>query len=56
MHAGSTVSNSFGKGPHPDYITGIHCTGDELDILSCSISTSKCFNSYDAGVICERKQ
>ncbi len=56
MHAGSAVSTSFGKGLHPDYITGIYCTGDELDIFSCALSTSQCFDSYDAGVICERKQ
>ncbi len=55
MHAGTAVSTSFGKGPHPDYINGIYCTGDELDILSCSLSTAQCFDSYDAGVICERK-
>ena len=55
MHADSAVSASFGKGPHPDYINWIYCTGNEFDILSCSLSTAQCIDSYDAGVICERK-
>ena len=50
---GSRVSPSFGKGPHPDYITNIQCIGDEIDILSCSIANSVCYYAYDAGVICE---
>uniref|UniRef100_A0A1X7VPG7 Deleted in malignant brain tumors 1 protein n=1 Tax=Amphimedon queenslandica TaxID=400682 RepID=A0A1X7VPG7_AMPQE len=51
--AGSTASNSYGKGVGPVHISGVSCSGNETRLLNCSYYTHSCSYSYDAGVKCE---
>ena len=58
-HAGSiaVTSGTFSDPSLSPTVSGVHCTGSETDLLSCSrsnfIDRSNCGNYDDAGVVCQ---
>ena len=43
----------FGRGTGPIHLSGVHCGGNEPNLLACSHQTvSNCGHHQDAGVAC----
>ena len=50
---GAATSSSFGKGAGPIHFSNFRCSGNEINITSCTHYTSSCYYSYHAGVKCQ---
>ena len=50
---GAATSSSFGKGAGLVHFSNFDCSGNEINITSCTHYTSLCADSYYAGVKCQ---
>jgi len=53
---GLFINNYYGRGAGPIWLNGVPCTGHELSLAECGLSSSMCGHHYDASIICSSSE